>query len=168
MTGLTDSATPRICAYFSVGRNYLKVLRAIRAEEPNARLCAMVPAGYPVSEAEASVADEIIETQLARYSAWNVPACLRLVRQLRAGRYDVFVVMFDSTELQVLSSLAGARRRSYCTMDGRLVPLTAPIPRVLAGAVARTVRGRLAYALLWLAVRVLRVRGQKETPKLDA
>lgn len=150
---------PRICVYFSKGRNCLEVLRRIKEHEPDARICAMVPKGYPFSEDEKALADEVVETELPHYSPRNVAACLRLVRQIRAAQYDAFVIMFDSVQLRILSALAGARRRIHCTMDGRLVPVTASIPGVMADVAARAIWGRLVYIGIWLAVRLLPVRG---------
>lgn len=147
----------RICAYYSKGRNFLEVLRAIKEHEPTALVQAMTPPSYPLSADERALADEVAVTERDHYSPWHVRACLRLVRQMRAGRYDGFVITFDSPQLRILSALAGARRRLYCTMDVRLEEVRPSIPAILASTATRMMWGHVVYAGIWLIVHLCRV-----------
>ena len=152
------SNVARICVYFSKGRRFSDVLRAVREQERHAHICAMIPARYPLSAQERAMADEVVETELARYSLRRPRACARLVRQIRDGHYDGFVILFASPKLRILSALAGTRRRMYCTMDGRLVAIHASIAGIIAGTVARNLWGRVVYMGIWLTVHMLPVR----------
>ena len=148
---------PQVCVFYSKGRTFADVVSHVKAREPNAQVFALVPAGYPVAEIELTPPHEVVQTELAQYSWRDLRPFLRLVRQLRRTRYDAFVILFDSPRLRVLSALSGATRRLYCAMDGDLVPVKASVAGTLAAELARMLWGRLAYAGLWVIVRVLRV-----------
>jgi hypothetical protein len=150
------TSAPHICVFYSKGRTFTDVLSHVKARQPNARLCALVPAGYPVSEAGWPTLDEVVQTGLPRYSWRNPLSFMRLVRQIRRPRYDAFVIAFDSPRLRVLSALSGATRL-YCAMDGQLLPLHGSISGTLADVLIRSIRGRLTYAYIWLIVRLLHV-----------
>jgi hypothetical protein len=152
------SRKPRVCVYFSVGRNFLNVLRSVKQSLPDASITAVIPPGYPISGDERSLAEEIIETDLVRYSWRTLPALARLVRQFRRERYDAFVILFDSPRLRIVSSLSGAAERLHCRMDGRLALVRMSIPGTIADVVFRNVWGRIVYAVIWSIVRFRPVR----------
>ena len=159
-----NTQAPHICVYYSEGLNYLERLRALRRREPDARICAMVPAGYCPSEAERAVADEIVEMECGHYSPRDVRACLRLVRRIRAERFDGFVVMFNSLQLRILAGLSGARRCACWRGDNEIQPLTTSALLVPACLVFEAVRGWTAYAVAWTAVHCRPVR-RRRPPK---
>jgi hypothetical protein len=107
----------------------------------------MVPPGYPRAALAGTGAD-IIETECGAYGLRNLPALLRLVRSLRAARYDQFVVMFDSPKLRLLAGLSGARECRCHTVDGRVLPVRMAPLRTLLDTLARNLRGRIAYAYI--------------------
>ena len=90
------SERTRTCVFYSVGRRYADVLHAVRKHEPNARITAVIPHGYPITEDERAVADEVVETRRDRYSLRNPAVLWQLVTDLRAAHYDGFVITFDS------------------------------------------------------------------------
>ena len=57
------SQPTRIGVFYSKGRSYLEVLRCVHRHEPEARICAIVPAGYLPSNDERAAADEVVETR---------------------------------------------------------------------------------------------------------
>ena len=147
----------KVCAFYSKGRTYLDVLQCVRQGYPEARVSAIIPARYPISREETVLVDEVVETERTRYSLREIRPLIRLVRQIRAGHFDAFVVMFDSPRLRILSALSGARQHLYCRMDGEFVPLRSSIPGTLLDVLVRAIRGRATYAYIWLIVRLLHV-----------
>ena len=148
----------RVCAFYSQGPHFIRMLERLRIEYPGAALSAVVPPDYPATDEVLEHADAVLTTERPHLSPRNASACLRLVRQLRAGRYHTFAVMFDSNQLRVLAALSGAPRCLHATMDGRLVPLGRSVAVALAGIVFRGMLGRLVYTGIWLIVHVLPVR----------
>ena len=151
------SAARHIGVFHGVGHDYGAVLRTVRGQEPEAAICAIVPAGYPVAEVPRDLADEVMEMELAHYAPWRLGACLRLVRRLRAERFDRFIVMFDSAQLRVLAAFTGAPERVWCPMNLQMKPLPgASLVGAAVGEVARRVRGCSVYAFVWLMVHLTR------------
>jgi ADP-heptose:LPS heptosyltransferase len=112
---------------------------------PGAVITAMTPPGYP-RDALTGLADRLVETAQRRYSP-KQPGTLRaLLRQIQAGRYDLFVVMFDSPRLRLLSALTGVRKRYCYTADGRYYRLTLSVASLLVKTIYRNIRGRITYA----------------------
>jgi len=147
----------KVCAFYSKGRTYLDVLQCVRQRYPEAHVSAVIPARYPISREETALVDEVVETERTRYSLREIRPLIRLVRQIRAAHFDAFVVMFDSPRLRILSALSGARQRLFCRMDGEFAPLHSSVPGVMADVLVRSIRGRAAYAYIWLIVRLLHV-----------
>jgi len=148
----------RVCVFYSKGRNYLDVLRRVRAEYGKAELTAMTPPNYRLSHQEVAVADAVETTERAAYSAKDPKPFLRLVGRIRNARYDVFVITFDSTRLRILAALSGAKQCAWCSLDGQIVRIRPTVVGALASAGARNVGGRLVYAWLWAYVRLAKVK----------
>ncbi len=148
----------QICAYYSQGPHYVRMVKRLREEYTTAQIAAMVPPDYPVSEELLAHVDGVIKTELPHFSPRNVAACHRLLRQIRSARYDVFAVMFDSSQLCLLAALSRTPRCLHGTMDGRLVPLSTSICTTTAGIVFRGLWGRLVYIIVWLIVHLCPVR----------
>jgi len=145
-------STPlRICAFYSRGPHYQRLLKKLRVEHPDAVIHAVVPPTFP-AEVLHEVVDEVIQTEQAQWSLRELGALGRLLSVLRGARYDLFVVMFDSPKLRILAALSGARKRQLFTIDGRMVPLRLALVRQSLGALGRNVRGRLLYAYLHYVV----------------
>jgi len=147
----------RICVFYSKGRSFADVLQAVKDKYPSAAIEAWIPRGYPASAEEKALATELLETEQALYSVRQPEFLLRLISQLRAKRYDLFLITFNSPKLQTLAALSGAAAKAYCGLDGRLWPIRPSVGKVLGDVACRAVRGRLTYAWIWLAVRCLKV-----------
>jgi len=150
------NAGKRICAYYSTGPHFRRMLERLRQDSPDAVIAAWIPPGLPLSDAERSLTDEVVVTELAHYSPRNVRACARLVKQIRAKRFDVFSVMFQSPQLSVLAALSGARECVYITPRGQRIVISRSVARVAATWLTENVRGRMRYAWIWLAVRLFK------------
>ncbi|HOZ45201.1 MAG TPA: hypothetical protein PLO37_03660 [Candidatus Hydrogenedentes bacterium] len=155
------SERKRVCAYYSHGPHFIRVIGRLREAYPDACITAIVPPRYPASQEWTPLVDTIERTETAHLSPRQPRACLRLLGHIRRARYDVFAVMFDSDQLALLAALSGAPTCIHGTMDGRLVPIRSSVMAAIAVAVGRNVWGRLVYATAWLAVRCLRVRGDQ-------
>ncbi len=150
----------RICAFYSRGPHFMRLLAFLRERHPRAHITALVPPGYP-KELLREHANAIMETAKTRYAARDIAGIRALLRQIRAGRFHEFVVMFDSPRLRLLAALTRAPLRSCFTIDGRYLPLRLSPLRVLASTIYRASRGRLTYAWVCLNVRLRRVEARK-------
>ena len=135
----------RVCAFFSSGPHYRKVLTQLRTTYPDAEICAFIPPRYPL-EAASALADRVAVSAQDHYALRDWSALVRLVRRFRAERFDVFVVMFDSPRLAILAHLTGAKERWCYTMDGRRKPLRLSLLRQLLVLALRRLRGEWRYA----------------------
>jgi hypothetical protein len=157
MNAQSSREPSRVCVYYSAGPHFHAALQAMRSKFPDAHLVGIIPPDYPVSQASRDVADDFITTERERYSLRMPRACIQLARLIRAGRYDVFAVMFRSGQLEALSALSGASTRYSISPRAKIIPLQATLPTVVLSTVMRRLRGRLTYALVWVLVRALRV-----------
>lgn len=145
------STPTRLCAFYSRGPHFQRMLTNLRLQYPEAEIHAVVPPSFPV-ELLKDLANEVLQTEQTQWSLRSPGALARLVGLLRRGNYDLFVVMFDSPKLRVLAALSGARTRQHFTIDGRMLPLRLALLRQFFGSLQRNVRGRLLYAYLHYVV----------------
>lgn len=150
---MTHASQPhRFAVFHSPGHDLQPVLNALRRVEPNAEITLWVPKGHRLPETVREMADAARETELPHYSPRQVRACLRLIRRLRAQRYDAFAVLFDSPQLRLLAALSGAPQCWLATGDGRLTALPINPLLVLAEETIRGIAGRLTYLRVWISV----------------
>lgn len=145
------SEPKRICAFYSHGPHYRRMLRFLREQHPAAHITALVPPAYPREFLEGQV-DDIVVTAQSQYSSRDTAAIRQLLRLIRGGGYDLFVVMFDSPRLRILSALTGIGQRYCYQADGRYTPARLSLLQAAGDALWRNLRGRLTYARIWLIV----------------
>ena len=143
---------PRFAVFHSPGHDLRPVLDALREVRQDAEITLWIPKGHKLPEAISALADAVAETELPHYSPRHVRACLRLIRGLRAQRYNAFTVLFDSPQLRLLAALSGASQCWLATGDGRLTALPVNPLRVLAEETLRGIAGRLTYLRVWISV----------------
>ncbi len=151
----------RMAVFYSAGAHFTRALEALRAQDPGAHITAIVPRGHPAADAARGVADRVEITECPVYSPRDWAACFRLVRGMRAARYDGFFVLYDSPRLKMLAALSGARARAFLTASGECFPLAGGVASVSFLLALCRLWGFFAYAGMWLAVRCLPVRGGK-------
>ncbi|MBI4557030.1 MAG: hypothetical protein HY706_05545 [Candidatus Hydrogenedentes bacterium] len=151
----------QICVFYSQGPHFERTVRCIKERHPSAAVTTIVPKGYPFPETLRSDVQEIIETKLIHYSIQDVGSSLRLVRNIRRARFDLFVTMFDSPQLRLLAALTGARAAAWVRVDGGYFEIPTSFLAALFCAVFRGLVGRATYALLWVIIRCLPVRAAK-------
>lgn len=148
----------RIGIYYSIGPHFARALQRLRGAYPDATLVAIVPPGLDLGVDARALADETLVTEQGHYAPRQIGPNMRLILRLRTEQFDGFCVLFDSVQLESLAALTGARVRLCCLPQGRLIRLRAPLPVILAREAARQLVGRLVYAGVWLAVRMMRVK----------
>jgi hypothetical protein len=146
------NAPESICAYYSAGKYFGVRLKALRRQYPGAHITAMVPHGHALTDTDCAQLDAVVETEQTSYSPRQTVACLRLVRQIRAGRFGLFVVMFDSLQLNLLAALSGAAQAECWTNENRIILLPRTISGTLLRLAARPAAG--VVRLAWVAVHV--------------
>jgi len=155
------NAVKRICAFYSRGPHYVRMLKHLRTVYPEATITALVPPGYP-DEPLTGLAHKRVEMGQAKYTFRDIRAFRALLHQIHSGHYDLLAVMFASPRLRILARLSGIPERYSFSPDGRFAPLKGSLLRSLAGAAYRKLRGRLRYAYLYYVVHFQHV-GRKDS-----
>ncbi len=141
----------RICAFYSRGPHFERMLEELRKRHPEAHITALIPPGYP-EEALEDLADECISTGQAVYSLREPRSVWEVLLLIRRGGYDLIAVMFSSAKLSILARLTGIPLRYCHTPDGRFLPLRASIFRPAFRILYRSVHGRILYAYIRFVV----------------
>lgn len=129
-----------VCALYSRGPHFTRLIAQVRKVTPFARVIALVPPNYPADHLE-DLADEVVTVGPARGLAG-----LRAVRErVRLAKADALVVMFDSPRLRMLAKVCPVRYRYCYTIDGRFFPVRMTLVRQTIESVTRAIRGRLTY-----------------------
>lgn len=157
-----ESGSLSICVYHSLGPHFLETVEKMRVEHPDSQITVLIPPGYTVTEETQGKIDEIIVRERMHYSPLDLRVCLRLIRQIRAQRFDVFTVMFDSPQLRSLAALSKASTKLAIVPGCRIVPLRRPLALVIAREVLGRMWGHKVYAMLWVLIRVLPVTTHRE------
>jgi ADP-heptose:LPS heptosyltransferase len=134
----------RICALYSHGPHFVRLLRHLRAEYPDTQLVAFVPPDYPAAVIK-QWADRVERIPGGKR---GMTAFKEVLRQVRAERCDLLVVMFDSPKLRVLAAASGVRNRYYYAADGRYAPLRKGLLSSLLHGLWRQCVGRVRYAYI--------------------
>ena len=129
----THHEPERICAFYSKGPHFVRMLKHLREAYPGETLIAAIPASFPFTTIEPLV-DETIRLP----EPVGQPG-------LRRARCSHMVVMFDSPRLNLLARFSGAGCRWCFTVDGRLHALAHALPGLLLSPLARRGRGEWAY-----------------------
>jgi len=122
--------------------------------EPDARLYAIVPREYVVSDRARELAEAVIHSGADRYSIRTPWPLLKWIVHLRRERFDAVAVLFDSPRLMLLAAAAHARTVLYLRPNGTSGRL--PMSPVGAAALSagRRLRGSGTYAILWALIRL--------------
>ena len=140
MRGLPPTPRPhkpeRICAFYSKGPHFVRMMRRLRDEYPGETIVAAIPAGYPFPAIE-TLADETVRLPEGA-GPWTV------LRRLRRARCSHMVVMFDSPRLNLLARMSGCGCRWCYSVDGQLQLLNRSLPGLLIRAALLRVSGELA------------------------
>lgn len=133
----------RICAFYSKGPHFVRMLKRLRAEYPDEILVAAIPHDFPLAVIEGMV-NEILRFPKEGPSA-TLGRNLRIARALRRARCSHIVVMFDSPRLNLLARVSGAAKRWCFSADGRLRPLARPLPQLILSPCWLRVCGQMDY-----------------------
>ena len=133
----------RICAFYSKGPHFVRMLKRLRAEYPDEIIVAAIPSTFPFDVIE-GLADETFRFPEAADSA-STAGSLQVVRELRRTKCSHVVVMFDSPRLNLLARLSGASKRWCYSVDGRLRPLSQPLTRLILAPAWLRLCGQLDY-----------------------
>jgi hypothetical protein len=135
-------APERICAFYSKGPQFVRMLKRLRAEYPDEIIVAALPAEFPFAVIE-GLADETIRFPEA--GGASLGGSVRIVRELRRTQCSHIVVMFDSPRLNLLARLSGATKRWCFSVDGRLRPLSQPLAHLILAPVWLRLCGQVDY-----------------------
>ncbi|HPO17189.1 MAG TPA: hypothetical protein PLI09_27385 [Candidatus Hydrogenedentes bacterium] len=134
----------RIAAFYSRGPHFRKLLKYLRGQYPGVPITAIIPKSYPLDVVK-PLADEIIVTE---HGARSLSALLSVRRQVQTGRFDLFVTMFDSPRLRILSRMTGVTNRYCFSPDGRYFKQDASVIASLLSTAWGQLRGRGLYVYL--------------------
>ncbi|HOJ34083.1 MAG TPA: hypothetical protein PKY35_15070 [Candidatus Hydrogenedentes bacterium] len=152
----------KIGVFCNGGTHVTEVLAAARQKYPHANLCAILPPSFELTPNRADGVDRIVRTDRDNYTVRDVKAGIRLIRQIRKERFDLFVVLFDSMQLNVLGGLSGARSVE-CWDNANVIHR---LPRSPEGVVRRLLVRRLKGFMRWCFLELLMWVTQKKGPDL--
>jgi hypothetical protein len=161
-----DSETERICAFYSHGPHFRRLLRYLRHKHPEAQVTALIPPDYPERHIEQEV-DVVERTSHTREGMSTPKAFFGLLRQIRRGDYDRLVIMFDSPRLRILAALTGIPERRCYDVNGRYQPVRLGLVRAVASAIGRNLRGRVTHAYIRWVVNHRPVENPNPPPQGD-
>ena len=137
----------RICALYSRGPHYVRMLRCLRENFPQATLVAAIPASFPFDAIEELV-DETLRLTESRKprsprGAWSI------LRHIQQAKCSHLVVMFDSPRLNMLSAFSRIPNPHCFTVDGRFYRLNRGWALPLGTALRQEIGGRWNYLQAW-------------------
>ncbi len=141
-----------ICVFYSHGPHFGRTLKSLRKQFPTAHITALVPPEYP-AEALEGLANRMLSTKHATYSMGHPRNILKLIGQIRRGKYDLFVVLFESPKLLLLASRSGARQKYCNTVDGRFFRLRGLLITHLLANLWHGICGRIRYRYIRWVIR---------------
>jgi hypothetical protein len=140
----------RICAFYSPGPHYVRMLRALRENYPDATLVAAIPVTFPF--AIEGFVDETLRLPDPDETR-GVKGAYAVLQQIRETKSTWLVVMFDSPRLNLLAAMSAAESRRCYTVDGRFYRLERGVAAIVTTAFARRIRGHWAYLAAWWGTR---------------
>lgn len=133
----------RICALYSAGPHFVRMLKRLREEYPGETLIAAIPTGYPFRVIESLVDETIRVPEPGEVS--SLRRVVATVTRLRRARCTHIVVMFDSPRLNLLARMSGTGRGWLYSVDGRLQVLQRSAIAMCLLPLVQRARGELAY-----------------------
>lgn len=133
----------RICALYSKGPHFVRMLQRLREEYPDETIVAAIPTTYPFPAIQLFADATIRLPEAGETSPWVRP--WTVVRAIRRARCSHIVVMFDSPRLNLLARVCGTGRRWCYSVDGRLHALARPTLGLVLAPVLHRVRGQMDY-----------------------
>jgi hypothetical protein len=143
--------TDRICAFYSSGPHYVRMLRCLRENCPEATLVAAIPASFPFDAIDGLV-DETVRLG-DRNETRGLRGSYAALRNIRQAQCTQIVVMFDSPRLNLLSALSGTRDRHCFTVDGRFYRLNKNPLSLLLTALWQRSQGQWNFIRAWWGTR---------------
>lgn len=141
----------RICALYSKGPHYLRMIHCLRENYPDATIVAAVPLDFPFD-----VINDLVDETLpmpSRHENSGFASPWKSIQQIRSSQCTHLVVMFDSPRLHILGRLSGVANRRCFTVDGRFYPLNHGILPLIKQVVGNAILGRWNYFLAWHGTR---------------
>ena len=141
----------RICALYSKGPHYLRMIHCLRENYPDATIVAAVPLDFPFD-----VINDLVDETLPMPTPGEnkgVAGAWRSMRRIRSSTCTHLVVMFDSPRLHVLGRISGVSNRRCFTVDGRFYPLNLGMTAIAKQVIGCFILGRWNYFLAWQGTR---------------
>lgn len=148
----------KIGVFCNGGTHFTEVLCAARRKYPAAALCAFLRRDFEVTPTISSMVDTIRRIERDDYSIADAGAVGRLIRGIRNERFDLFIVLFDSVQLNVLGGISGARNVE-CWDSANVIH---PLPHSIAGVLLRLLGSRVyGFVRCWVIEAVIRTTQRK-------
>lgn len=149
----------RIGLFYSYGPHFIKTVRSLRETHPQADITAFVPEHFPVELLSGlNISSQPLLPDTGRGRA--IKKVVTIIRAIRKEHLDIFVVLFNSPRLQLLSTISGAKERRCRLVDGRELPVRLTLLSGIYHTAVNTVVGHWRYARIWIHVRCTRVHAR--------
>lgn len=152
--------------FYSYGPHFIKTARSLRETHPQADITAFVPEHFPVELLSGlNISSQPLLPDTGRGRA--IKKVIAIIRAIRRERLDIFVVLFNSPRLQLLSTISGAKVRRCQLVDGREIPVRLSLVSGIFHTAIHTVFGHWRYVRIWMHIHCTRVHPRKINGPLD-
>lgn len=140
-----------ICLCYSYSFHFLRSLTHLKECYPENMLMVLVPHEFPET-AIMIPGVRICPVLLQPGERWTLRSLLQLILWIRGQSPDVFVTLFDSPRLRMLSLVSGASERYWISPQGVLKKMPRNLLHGVLKSILSSFKGRLLYAYIWIHV----------------
>lgn len=145
--------TPRkVLVFCNDGHHIPEVLASLRKRYPSSTLVAFVLPKIGLEESVGPLVDVIKVLRKPQYSLRDIMDCWELIRLIRQEQADVFVVLFNTFQLNCLASISGASYKECWDTENRIYALPSTLFGVLLSFAGRRLVG--LYRYIWVSLEI--------------
>lgn len=158
------SERKRLGILFNETQDAVLLLDGVRRIHPEAYLVAIVSphAAFP----EDNPADEVLRVELSPLRLLLAGASFKMIKELRAQRFDLFIIRFSTLKLRILAALVASKKCEIWQSNGTIFPAAASFSATVRQYFAGRLSGMMTVGRAWRSACFSIIR-PKNTPSKD-